>query len=287
MVRFSTLNAPRCELGENARWNPIDERFYFTDILHGTIYSADPSFTAVATELETPYQTGAFLITKSGNLILLTEKGLIKATRHGNGFSLSDEMLLTFAFEEGERFNDATVDSKGRILAGIKKADNRDGRLISIAKDGSWKVLLDGLRISNGLGFSPDGRVFYHTDSGYKTIKAYCYDNETGSLYDEKVFFSAFPENGEPDGMAIDKNGNVWTALWGAGMIYVISPNGVKIGEYRINARNASSVAFGGNDMHTLLVTSASCGLESIGEDDGKCYYAQDDTFEGSYGFLI
>ncbi len=286
MVEFSSLDFPCCELGENARWNPVDGRFYFTDILHGTIYSADSSFRDVRTELETEYQTGAFLITKSGDILLLTEKGLVMAERSGRGFSLGSN-LLSFEFEDGERFNDATADPEGRILAGIKKADNVDGRLVSIERDGSWRVLLDNLKISNGLGFSPDGSVFYHTDSGYKTIRAYRYDHATGSLYDGRIFFSAFPDDGEPDGLAIDRNGNVWTALWGAGMIYAISPDGTKIAEYKVNAGNVSSVAFGGVDMHTLIATSACCGLEVVGEGDGKCYYAQDNIFEGSFGYLV
>ena len=284
---MAPIDFPVCELGENARWNPLDGRFYFTDILNGAIYSADSSCCSARLELETGYQTGAFLISRNGDIALLTEKGLIWARRQDGLFRMDETAAIPFAFEEGERFNDAVADPEGRIIAGIKKADNRDGRLIVIEKDGTWRTVLDHLRISNGMGFSRDGATFYHTDSGYKTIKAYSYDAQNGLIDDGRVFFADFPEAGEPDGMAVDSDGNVWTAVWGAGTVFKISPSGELLGRVDAPAANVSSVAFGGNGFHTLFATSATCGLDHIGDDDGKCYHLSDDSYKGDYGYLV
>lgn len=287
MVGVDNAGLMSFELGENARWNPFDSRFYFCDINSGKIYSCGSTGKNIALELDTGYLLGAFLFTKNGDIILLTEKGLALAKRIDGVYRFDGRILLEFDFEEGERFNDAIADPHGRIIAGSKKADNRDGRLYSISKDGKVSVLLENLKISNGMGFSEDGTVFYHTDSGNRTIMRYRYDVLSGLLSKPEVFFTDFPEGGEPDGMCVDAAGNVWTACWGAGCILEISPESKVAGCLAVPARNVSSVAFGGKGLQSMFITSSTCFLEEIAEHDGRCYYMEKCSVAGKPDYLV
>lgn len=287
MVEVKNVGQMSFSLGENARWNPFDRRFYFCDINSGRIYSSDTSGGKTVLELDTGYLLGAFLFTRSNDIILFTEKGLAKAKRLDSSYHFDGRILLEFDFEEGERFNDAIADPCGRIITGSKKTDNRDGRLYSISKDGSVRILLENLKISNGMGFSKDGTVFYHTDSGNRTIMRYRYDISSGLLSHPEVFFTDFPECGEPDGMSVDACGNVWTACWGAGCIIGISPEAKVIGHISVPAKNVSSVAFGGKNFESMFITSSTCFLEEIAEYDGRCYYMEKCPAIGKPEYLV
>lgn len=288
MVKKINSIFPKCVLGENPLWNDSDRMFYYTDIVKGTIYRTSLGNVHSDLILNTNYQIGAFVFDKHGNLVLLTEKGLVLAYRTVDGrYNLDDKIKIGFSFIKGERFNDAIVDLKGRILAGIKRNDNQAGRLVSIDKDGSIITLLTDLQISNGMGFDDDCKIFYHTDSGCGKITKWKYDLNTGKISNPVVIKNDFPDNGVPDGMTLDTDGNIYSACWGAGCILKISPAGNLLEKITVPAINVSSVIIGGKDFNILFVTSATCGLDFISNYDGLCYYLEIDDFSGKKDFLV
>ena len=105
-----------------------------------------------------------------------------------------------------------------------------------------------GLTISNGLGWSPDNETFYLTDSPQRKIYAYRFDLETGAIADRRVFVDLGDEDVEPDGLAIDREGNLWSALWDGWSIVCFDPTGKERERIAMPVQRPTSLTFGGAD---------------------------------------
>ena len=274
MSVFQNIDGPNCLLGENPVWYSLTDEFLWTDILRGTIFAFSPETQKTRIVLQTPYQTGAFLVDSEGNLILFTEHGVFDATRNDDGFMLESTPRWTVPFVEGERFNDAIADPAGNILFGSKRADNTQGKLYRFSTGKEPEILLENLGISNGMGFSPDGKTFYHTDSVPSEITAYDYAPDC-ALSNPRTLIR-LDKSVDPDGMTVDREGNIWFVCWGAGLVQIVSSHGTFLRQYRIDAKQCSSICFGGESLSDAFVTSASIGGESSGINlGGDCFYAQ------------
>lgn len=258
------LDLPPCALGEGPLWRRESGEFVFTDIVNGTLYAAREDG-AVRTLLQCRYQLGAFLFDRAGDLLLFTEEGVF-ACPYGGGPS-DFRPVWRIPLAPGERFNDAICDPAGRILAGTKTEADRDGSLWQFAPGQPPRRVLSGLKISNGMGFSGQGGVFYHTDSPDRAIRRYRYDVKTGELSGAQVLVRT-GEDCVPDGMTVDAEGFLWTACWGGGRVERYTPEGALAESHPLPAGQVSSLTFGGAALDTLLVTSAAIGAAG-GQEGG------------------
>lgn len=164
-------------------------------------------------------------------------------------------------------FNDLVTDARGRIYVGSvsfvafqeQPNDKKPGRLHMIDLDGSVRVVAEDVLLTNGLGFSPDGRLLYHSDSGRRLIRVYDVA-EDGSLGMPSVF-ATIPE-GKPDGLAVAQDGTVWVALAFAGIVGVFAPNGKMVRQVAVPDPMVTSLCFGGADMKQLFITSGQDGAD-------------------------
>ena len=140
-------------------------------------------------------------------------------------------------------------------LSPIPKGGN--GKLLRFDVDGSVTEILDGLGIPNGMGFTPDLRGMYFTDSTPRRLYYFDYDRKTGQLSNQKIFAQIPVEDGLPDGMAVDEQGYVWTAIWFGGRLKRYAPDGRLDRELFFPVRQTSAVTFGGIDLGDIFVTSA------------------------------
>jgi sugar lactone lactonase YvrE len=132
-----------------------------------------------------------------------------------------------------------------------------NGRLVRIDVDGSITEICDGVMIPNGMEFTPDYRRMYFTDSKAHQIYRFDYQQRTGNLSNRKVF-ATIPENlGLPDGMAVDADGFVWTAIWFGGCLKRFAPDGTLDREVRFPVKQISSIAFAGPHLEYAYGTSA------------------------------
>ena len=160
----------------------------------------------------------------------------------------------------GNRFNDGKCDPAGRFLAGTM--DNAEkassGCLYSYSPTGKLKTLLTGLRISNGLAWSPDQRVFYHIDTPSRQVTAFDYDGKTGEIANPRQAVDIPSELGWPDGMTSDAEGMLWVAMWGGGRLTRWNPaNGQLLEQVPVPALNVTSCIFGGPSLTDLYITTA------------------------------
>jgi gluconolactonase len=171
-------------------------------------------------------------------------------------------------------FNDFTTDAVGRIYVGslafvAMGADRggKAGKLHVIDLDGSTRVVADDVLLTNGLGFSPDGKVLYHSDSLRHAVYDYDVD-KNGDVHNRRTF----TETGEdfPDGLAVDSAGNVWIATPNSGLVKGFSSVGAEIGSIRIPVPMVTSLCFGGADLQDMYIVS---GSEGLGTPNGAGIY--------------
>ncbi len=135
--------------------------------------------------------------------------------------------------------------------------------------------MLDPVTISNGLGWSPDGRLLYYADSATKRVDVFDYDLETGDLSGRRTF--AEFADGEPDGLTVDAAGRVWVAVWGAGQVRAFDPDGSPHTVVPVPAAHVSNCTFAGPDLDILVITTATEGRTAddlAGEPDAGRLFA-------------
>jgi sugar lactone lactonase YvrE len=163
----------------------------------------------------------------------------------------------------GNRFNDGKCDRRGRLFAGTMDNAEVDctGTLYRLDPDLSVHVMVTDVHLSNGLGWSPDDRTLYYTDSLRRTIWAYDYDLDTGAIANRRVFARVPDAAGVPDGLCVDAQGGVWSAHWGGWRLTRYAPDGRIDRVVEMPVPQPSCPAFGGPDLDVLYVSSAAIGM--------------------------
>ena len=162
----------------------------------------------------------------------------------------------------GTRMNDGACDPQGRFWGGTLADDHHTGggALYRLDRTGQTEVVLEDLTISNGIGWSPDGRTMYLVDSGPRVVHAFTFDGDRGTISAGRVLVTVPEDIGAPDGMTVDAAGDLWVAIYGGGRVNRYAPDGSLRDVYPIPARECTCCAFGGPGLHRLFVTTATEG---------------------------
>jgi len=246
------------ELGEGPVWCANEQVLWFTDIKGRRLHRFDPvtrqhaSFTA-------PDQPGFALPARSGGLIVGMPGGL----HHFDPGNAAFTPICTVEPDRpGNRLNDASVDASGRLWFGSMHDGeiHPTGALYCWAGSGEPLRCDDGIIITNGPAASAHGRCLYHTDTLERVIHAFDLDRE-GHLSGKRTLIEIEAEAGYPDGTTVDADGCLWVALWGGWGLRRYSPEGELLNFVRLPCANVTKIAFGGNDLRTVFVTTAWKGL--------------------------
>ena len=243
----------RC--GESPCWDAVAGRLLWVDNVSGDLFAHVPA-TRSTRQIAVGIPVNAVAVNHDGRLVIAGASGILLRDESGR-------MESVIAEHDGEQlvFNDITVGPTSSIYGGTfhwgANGLERHGRLLLIRGDGTATVLDDGITLSNGLGFSPDGRTLYFTDTMERTIYRYDVDVATGLVHDRRVFVSVPVTEGLPDGLAVDAEGFVWSAQWYGGEVVRYDPDGRVERRLAVPAQQVSSVAFGGGDLTDLYITTA------------------------------
>lgn len=251
----------QCVVGEGPLWHEDEQRLYWTDIVTGRLFRYDPA-SGHHEQIYSGEQVGGFTLQSDGSLLLFMDRGKIAVWRDGTLTTLIEDIPA----ERPTRFNDVRADPRGRVYCGTisprfdeGEQDNPRGRLYRLDTDLTLTVLLEGVGVSNGIGFTPDLKRLYYTDTPTRQITLFDYDAETGALSNRQPFITVpdEPSEGMPDGMTMDAEGCVWSARWGGGCLVRYAPDGTELQRIAFPARKVSSAIFGGPDLTDLYVTTA------------------------------
>ena len=245
----------RCETGEGPLWHPMERQVYWSDIPRGRIFRLNP-FSRRHEQIYEGRIVGGYTIQSDGSLLLFMDRGSVAVWRDGKLEYLVNKM----DGETDNRFNDVAADPAGRVFCGTMPTDTRSATLYRMDTDGSVTTVLEGVGLSNGIGFSPDQKQMYYTDSLARKIYIFDYDIDSGDITNQRVFVETPDDGSIPDGMTVDAEGYVWGARWDGSSLYRYNPDGEQVVQIQFPAKKVSSVIFGGVDLTDMYVTTAGGG---------------------------
>lgn len=244
------------ELGEGPTWDPATGRLTWLDILGMRVNTYDPA-TGRRTVRTTEQHVGAVKPRAGGGLVL--------NLRDGVGLLDPDDTFRWLHHEPvaGRRANDAAVAPDGSLWAGTMRYDEAPGggTLTRLTGDGTAETVLSDVTVSNGTGWSPNGRLMYYIDTPTRRVDVFDHDGER--VHDRRPFVEIEEGAGFPDGLTVDAEGCVWVALWDGGAVRRYTPDGTLDRVIRLPTPRTTACAFGGADLADLYITTARTGLSA------------------------
>jgi sugar lactone lactonase YvrE len=251
-------------IGEGPAWDAAQERLLWSDNRLGIIHEARPDGSGwresrrwnlgrpIAAAI--PRAKGGMVVVGGIEAFLLDEAGAIAP------FACID------ADPDRVTLNDAKCDPRGRLWAGTRDKDfGVPGRkiipgrcaLYRIDPNGAVSRVVEGVTLSNGIDWSPDGSILYYIDTYTRAIDAFDFDVDRGTVHNRRTVLRIQSGEGLPDGMTVDRDGTLWVAIAGAGQIRRYSPYGALLARIDVPTPTVTSCAFGGASGAELFITSA------------------------------
>ncbi len=252
----------RNAVGESPVWHAGEQALYWVDIPARQLCRWQAATARVTTWLASEMLACIAPGGRAGHWIAGMETGVFELQTQADGRLHSRLLGEAVHAQAGMRFNDGRCDRQGRFWAGTMVCDMglaaSAGILYRYEQADGLKKMLDGLITPNGLGFSPDGRTMYLSDShpSVQTIWAFDYDTATGTPSRRRVFVDMKPLPGRPDGAAVDEDGCYWICANDAGLVHRFTPAGQLDRSLALPVKKPAMCAFGGAGLDTLFVTS-------------------------------
>jgi sugar lactone lactonase YvrE len=241
-------------LAEGPVWDPDRHRLLWVDIPVGLVhYGRLAADDAVIADGSWSFgdTVGAVAVAAGGELLVAGKESVLRVTPDGARIPVA-----TVLAPGGHRLNDGAVDPAGRFLVGSLALDGSSGRQVLVRLDPGGPTVLDSdLSLSNGLAWSPAGDRMYSIDTTPRTVWVRDYDAATGATGPRRLAFAI--EDGSPDGMCADVDGNLWIAVWGGGRVECRTPDGQLLATVAVAVPHPSSVTFAGPDLDILVITTA------------------------------
>ncbi|GAA2270137.1 SMP-30/gluconolactonase/LRE family protein [Streptomyces hawaiiensis] len=254
MTAYEVAVRAEAELGEGPTWDAATGRLLWIDILGSRLHTYDPA-TGRRTLRRTEQHIGAVKPRAGGGLVLNLRDGVGLLDPDGTFRWLHHEPV------PGRRANDAAVAPDGALWAGTMRYDEAPGggTLSRVTGDGTAEVVLDDVAVSNGTGWSPDGRLMYYVDSPTRRLDVFDYAD--GRISGRRTLAEIEESAGFPDGLTVDAEGCVWVALWQGSAVRRYTPDGELDRVIELPVPLVTACAFGGDGLTDLYVTTARVGL--------------------------
>lgn len=255
LLQATPIPGTASRLGEGPCWYPEEQVFYWVDIEGHSLRKFNPATGAVKDFLM-PERVSAVVPMEGGNLLVALHNRICRYDPATGKFA----ELVCLLENPSIRLNEGKCDPQGRFWVGTMALDVRPGAaaLYCINHDTQVRKVLQDLTISNGLAWSLDERTLYFIDSPTRTIQAFDFDAAKGDIKNSRAVVQVPEQEGMPDGMDIDVNGNLWVALHGSAAVVCYDPrSGEMLQRIEVPALNVTSCTFGGPDLDVLYITSA------------------------------
>ena len=275
------VTEPVAHHGEGPVWDAATGRLLIVDMLAGVVIDlGEPAPVASA--------RGAVGVTRHdiGSPVAAALRpresgGCVVATEHGFGLFDADLRLERavpdVVPDAGIRMNDGGCDPQGRFYCGTMAYDETPGAgtLYRLDPDGSTHTVFGGVGISNGLQWSADGSTAYYVDTQQQRIDAFDFDGASARFSHRRPFARIVPHDGSPDGLTVDAEGGVWTALWHGGQVRRYDASGELTLVIDVpDVTNTTALAFGGVDLATLYITTSRQGIADEAEPAAGAVFA-------------
>ncbi len=262
--KFEVVHDAPMLVGEAATWHEVESALYWVDINGRTVNRVHPA-SGKFSSWKMASEPSALAIDSDNNLVVSLRSGLVCL----NTTSGKETPIAGAPYDTNiVRFNDGRVDPAGRFWVGTmyEPRDKPAAEMYVLERGQLRQAWAGNMTNSNGLAWSLDGRTMFHADTTTHRIDCYDYDPETGvhangrTLKTFSTDKSAPDYGGRPDGATVDSEGAYWVAMFEGGRVLRIAPNGEILREIALPVRCPTSLAFGGPDLRTLYITTASHG---------------------------
>jgi sugar lactone lactonase YvrE len=251
------------QLGECPLWHAIEGSLYWIDIPGQAVHRLQESSQRHDC-WSMPDEPGCIALHGDGGLLVALRQGLFRLDTISGALTL----LCEAPYDTTRlRFNDGRCDAMGRLWAGTIY-EPRDQELASLFcfDHGVLRDACHPVTTSNGVAFSRNQRHMYHANTPAHCIYLYDFDQTSGSTSNRRVFRqfdmdkTAATYGGRPDGAAVDSEDAYWCAMFEGGRVLRLSAAGEILQEISIPARCPTMIAFGGDDLRTLYITTGRKG---------------------------
>ncbi len=242
-------------LGESVTWNDLTKRLLWLDIESRELWSLNPS-DGMREVVSLPERMACFGLRRDGTLVA----GFASGFAYFDPATGARRDIAPFEPDiANTRLNDGRVDRRGRFVAG--GFDEVEGQFISsvvrLDPNGRVTPLFGGVACANGLCFSPDGKTMYFADSPARTIWAFDYAPDSGTVTNRRELVRGDDAVAQPDGSCVDADGCVWSAQWNGHRVVRYTPDGRVDRVVPVPVLNPTCVAFGGANLDVLYITTA------------------------------
>ncbi|WP_298459950.1 SMP-30/gluconolactonase/LRE family protein [uncultured Cellulomonas sp.] len=268
-MRAEQLTEPLAGHGEGPVWDADAGVLRWVDLLVGDVLTLGPAGTVARRHVGDV--AAAFRPRAGGGMVVAVERGFVVVDADGHVGPVHE------AFTDADvRMNDGGCDPAGRFFCGSMAYDAAPGRgaLYRFDPDGTVTRALDGVTISNGIAWTPDGSTVFYVDTPTGRIDAFDYDLGSAALTDRRPVVHVDPVQGQPDGLALDAEGGLWVALWQGGAVHRYTQDGRLDQVIELPARQVTACAFGGPDRDRLFVTTSRDGLSDPEPAAGAVFVA-------------
>lgn len=293
-VEAAVLCDVRCQVGESPIWSPAEQALYWVDIEGRAVHRVDQAGRHQPWAM--PERIGCIARHAQGGLLAAMETGLFHLRPTASGGMAADLVQAVDFPLPAMRFNDGRTDRQGRFwvtsMVRDMAAASSAGALFRHAQGRFEPSGISGLRTGNGLGFSPDGRVMYLSDSHPTVQQIWAFDlDDVGMPTRQRLFVDMHQHPGRPDGAAVDADGCYWICGNDAGLVHRFTPAGRLDRSIAIPAAKPAMCAFGGPKLDRLYVTTIAPPTPFAGYDpalagavfvvDPRCTGLSDAAFAG------
>ena len=255
------VNTARDKVGESPVWSVAEQALYWVDIEGQRVHRLDWA-SRMQHSWDLPERVGCIALSNRGTVIAALETGIFEVTLHTAPAASLKRLAHITHPQTGMRFNDGRCDAQGRLWVGTMVRDmalaSAAGGIYCLDEKGLRGPVLEGYITPNGMGFSPDGRTAYLSDShpSRQTIWTHSYDSSSGTWGARTLWVDMKPLPGRPDGAAVDAEGCYWICGNDAGQVHRFAPDGTLLRSVAVPVSKPAMCAFGGPELRHLFVTS-------------------------------
>lgn len=259
MSEVTCVYHDRAQLGEGVFWSVREQKVFWIDIEGHRVCRFDPS-TGKNDSVFVGQQVGTVIENEAGGLVVGLKDGVYALDYETGGLSKWCDPLQG---DPDNRLNDGKAGPDGRFYVGGMGPDGKQSLYCIDNDTTSFSAIESGASCSNGLVWSLDHKTFYYIDSPQKVVWAYDFALDSGGVSNRRVVVDLREEECIPDGMTIDAEGKLWVAFWeGWGVCRYDPDTGTLLQKIELPVARVTTCAFGGTDLDTLYITTASIGFE-------------------------
>jgi len=249
-VQAEQVTGPVTQHGEGPVWSPRWGGLRWVDMLAGDVLTL--TVDGAVTRRHVGTVVAAVRPRRDGGAVLAVERGFALEASDGT-LTVLDPVWT----DDGVRMNEGGCDPDGRFWCGSMAYDQAPGAaaMYRLEPDGSVRVAFEGVTVSNGLEWSPDGSLAYYDDTATHRVDVFDYDSAAG-LTGRRPFVT-LPDDGNPDGLTVDAEGGVWVALHGGGAVHRYDPDGRLDAVIDVPTPQVTACTFGGPQRDQLFITTS------------------------------